>query len=264
MRDPSIHIRLSQMIEILEEIHSNNEDSPVNYDWAKFCDELFKRAKNINCSNRGIHITNDKSQRNAEKILVNDSQTTLMFQSAFIKVRRSLKHVGVRAVKPGEKDWGLMKTIASNALVFASDFQLKPEEAYIIYSKIALNRLKKFNISHIPNLHSNICDHYLAELELMKDPYEALSYKAYQEYRKLIIEKVGLSTDYFEDPTTYREFTKVPPIVKRLGGKIQDYILSQFDGLAWTGSYPEPSQLSGPKAEQRYLKYCYKNNIRLK
>lgn len=261
MRDPSLHIKLSDIITVLKKLYP---DDVLKYDWELFSKELFKAGKKYTCTNRQMVISNDKLMRIADKISSTDNVSVIEFQSIFIKVRRSLKHVGVKPIKPGEKDWPILKNIATNANLFCSDFEIDKKEGYVIYCKIAFKILKKFNLSHIPNLHKDICEYYMAEKNLLSDPYEKLTFQAYKAYSKAIIERVGISIDYYDNPIVYQEFTKIPPIVKRLGGNIVDYIISQFEGLAWTGSYPDPSQLSGDKAEARYVKYCYKNNIRLK
>ena len=39
---------------------------------------------------------------------------------------------------------------------------------------------------------------------------------------------------------------------------------AQFEGLDFSGGIPHPTQLTGPKATDRVIRYCYKEGIKIK
>ena len=178
------------------------------------------------------------------------------FQVMLNKVRATFKHIGITTIKSGTRDWLALKEVAGNALEFAKVFNIKPENAYVIYCKIGISKMQRYNINKFVSLHSIICEQYRAEDLIEKDIYSNHTSNMHNQYCKAIIDRVGISTNYLDDPINYSYFVEATQQAISVGGKVDDYLTAQLHILKYT-CFPELlSQKSLHRFLQRSWSYC--------
>lgn len=256
-RDPSLHIKASDLSKVLKNI------LPIGVDAQEFTKAVLKASKSYAVNTRSISITTERVEKKANKILASSTKDADLMARAIYAVRISLKHKGIVQIKPTARDWGLVKEIANFATNFALDFNLNKRQAYINYIRIAAKKMKSFNISRIPSMNESISKTYEAELEINVDPNPDLTRYIHDYYRIKVGKKTGMLNKYTDDPERYVYFVRVAKVCKELGLKGEFYIDAQFAALDYRESYPEPPQLIGQKAKERLNKWLYEKNIKV-
>ena len=259
MREPSIHIRRSSLVQILI-------DKNLSSKWGAeaLADAIIIASRKYTCSNRSVITNTNKIVKDTQKLKLTGNLEVFEFQTILNKVRSSFRHVGITTIKLGAKDWLVLKEAAANAAEFCNTFGLSKKEGFVIYCKLGIVDMQRFNINKFNGLHAKICEKYQAELLIEEDPHSDITSKGHDIYCKLIAERVGIAANYLDDPINYSFFVKATDECLAVGGRIEDYMKGQFEDFAWRNDYPYPSQLSGAKARDRFIKYAYKMNIQLK
>jgi hypothetical protein len=267
-KDPSIHIKKSDLLKVLNEMVANEEFGYNNNKETRFDDflcHLTRRAKKYALTNRVVIIQDKKEKAKIEKLQTSSFDLTQEFIKNYILVRRSLKMRGNISYDPSHKDWPIIKQLASEIETFAEGAELPKSVA----AKEMVKTLFKLNPKGVLNfwvkLTGKALDYYLAEVEIQNDKHYPKTDRFYNCFRQNLIEKVGFARNYKENPLDYVFFVKATKIcVEELGCEVEDYVKAQFQGLAWANSYPEGHQLIGDKAKERFTKYAFASNLKVK
>lgn len=262
-RNPSIHITLTQFTQILRivlEEHLGDETDRFFYDLAT---QIFKRSKSHKLDHRKLLIPNKKITQKLDRGKDSSFEIASLFASLLVTVRKSKKHRGISPVREGTKDWIIIKEIAGLAQQFfktnnyTSDFR----NLLIDYITNALERMNKFNLYKLRSMHESICDSLLAQKELLQDKESDITINLHTLYNRIINERTGINYDYSKIPEKYIYFMKAKDEALRIGIEPKDYLIAQFEGMQFRNGIPDPLQLVGPKALERYTKYAYENGI---
>lgn len=257
-RQPSIHISKANLRKILKDygVKSSELDTLVNF--------ILSSGSKYSLTSRKILVTNDRLQKQAEKLLAAPVDNTMDFIKILAMVRRQFKHRGISAIKPGSKDYLTCKEVTANAQKFCQDFQLPIQAGFKAYCETGLSMMSNFFLAKMNNMHTAICDRYEAKLKIQSDKYPDKTAVLYRLFQRNIIEKVGIPVKYDTMPEKYKFFVEARIICDELGVRYEDYMKAQFEGFEWRGAIPEPIQLIGEKAEQRLVKYAFANQLKLK
>ena len=256
-RDPSIHIKKSDLLRILLNCGVSEP--------SKLCNSILSQAKSYTISSRSIQVNNDFQQRKAKKILASSTDDSVLFSRILYRYRVKLKHRNIPEIKKGSNEWLSIKEVTKQANDFCDNFKLDKKNGYTIYLEIAFSKMNKFALFKMLNMYQGICDTYEALQLIKEDPHSrAETDQAHKAYNKMIFDKTGLAYDYKNMPEKYKYFVLVGGICFDLNISPTDYIQAQFDGFAWRDTVPDPAQLVGDKAKQRLTSYLFKNNIKVK
>jgi hypothetical protein len=127
---------------------------------------------------------------------------------------------------------------------------------------MGIKYMKSYSLSRFKPLTEKIFSTYEAQVEIDTDKYPSQTKVIYDYYLKKVVERVGwIAENFKDDPIKYISFVKVRQECyrRKIPGRV--YIDAQFAGLEWANAIPDPTQLYGPKAEERLMKYCYENDI---
>lgn len=256
-REPSIHITESNLRSILEdaEIEGNLDDL------VKF---ILTKASKHKLNHRIMLASNQTTTKKAVNVLSSSSTNTAHMIKAITMVRRSHKHRGLAAIRPGTREYTLVKTIAANAELFYQEYFEEDEkifDAFVQYIELAFKRLNgKFNLTRLPGLHDSICSSFEALAKIAKDNNSEITQKLLKIYNQKTVEKTGtLFIDYSKVPDKYTFFIQAADICKRFGVSAETFMEAQFVGWEWAEIIPEPYQLANDKAMMYLQKYLYKN-----
>lgn len=256
MRDPSLHIKRSDLINIISTL------LPDSYNHEIFVDRLIKLSAPHSVSSRSIHVPNNRIEKKVNKLIQSSRLDGDMFSNLLYLIRKKLRHVGVTQAKPGSKDWEAIKECAANAIEFCSEFDLEKKAGFQEYIKIGISKMKIFNIRKFPSLHEQISNTYQAMRIVKDDDEPEFTEFLYKEYSSTILTNTGIFEDMKSDPEKYSNFVLARKQAKKLNVALDLYMEAQFDGLSFTNGIPHPHQLHGVKATERLYKYLYKQNIK--
>ena len=257
-REPSIHITKTDLEKILTGI------LPKGVLVSKLVEHVFIEATPYSISSRTVVPTNNRIEKKIEKLVKSSRMDADLLANALYLVRKKLKHKGITQIKPGTKDWETIKTLSINAVEFCNDFNLDKKLGFLKFIEIGLSRLgPKFNLNKLGSLNGTISEIYEANLEILKDDEPDLTMELYQLYSKHILSQTGIFEDFSNEPEKYVWFVRARQQAKKINLSLDLYIEAQFEALDFTRGIPYPSQLVGPKANQRIYQYLYKRGLKL-
>lgn len=266
-RESSIHITRNKLEEIVEDLENLNLISinfPKGSSKKIFWDEVLRRASLNPLNNRMILVSNKTMEKKVNRVLLSNKVDTLLFSKILHTVRANMKHRGIKMIIENTKEWGILKTVSSNATTFSNDFDLSLKEGYTQYIKMGIKRMSRFALNRFIGLHDIICEAFSAIIEINRDKFSTITEILYKEYMNKIFEKTSLSFDYKDQPEKLVFFTRAAELVVELGITGEDFIKGQFESMSFFDGIPDPSQLVGSKAKERIIKYMYENNINIK
>lgn len=261
-REPSIHVTKTNLTKVLHEILSNDMDSK---DINDVINKLLIESVPYSISSRTIVPSNNRLEKKAEKVAKSSRMDGDIFANALYMVRKKLKHRGISQIKPGTKDWDSIKVISQQALDFCNEFGIDKKQGFTKYIELGLIRMgnNKFNINRFNSLYETICEIYEANTEISDDDEPDITRELYQLYSKQILTQTGIFEDFSSEPEKYVWFVRARKQAKQLNIALDTYIEAQFEALDFTKGIPYPSQLVGPKANQRLYQFLYKKGLKL-
>lgn len=260
MRDPSLHIKKSDLKKVLKNI-VNPFDNGLDHD--KLADMIFYQAKPYSVHSRTVTVTNDRIEKKAKK-LVGASRLDADLLSQLIYARRKiLKHRGISRIKPGGRDWEMVKEITAQALAFTNEFELTRKYGFTQYIDIGISKMQKFTLNKFPAMYEGICERYIALEEIKKDKDSEMTLEMYNGYCQRVLENTGIHEQLDKIPEKYVWFVRARQQAEDLNVSVNIYVKAQFEGLDFTKGKPHPVQMTGVKATDRVIRYCYKHDIKV-
>lgn len=260
-RDPSIHISKSKLLDIITELQGSQKHGVV-YSSEVLVDKIFAMAKPHSIISRQVNVSSDRIEKKATRLLKSSRLDADLFARLIFAVRKQRKHRGISQIKPGGKDWDLVKEVTASALNFCEEFSLKKREGFIKYIEVGLTKMAKFNLSRFGNLYEPICETYEAIIEIEKDDNPSGTSELHDYYIRHIADCTGIYEDLKVLPEKYVWFVRARKEADRLKVPYAVYIKAQFSGLDFAKGIPHPVQLVGPKAILRVNRYSYKKNFK--
>lgn len=257
-RDPSLHIKKSDFIQVLITMGHGT------YQAASLADEIFHYSKPYSIHTRTFTVSNERQEKKMDK-LVNASRRDADLLAQLIYARRkTLHHRGVAQIKAGSRDWEMLKGITAHALEFTNEFGLQRRYGFIQYVDVGLSKMQKFSLNKFPSLYEGICERYQALLEIEKDKDQVMTKEMYDGYCQRVLDNTGMHDQLDQIPEKYVWFVRARQQAEDLNVSVNIYIKAQFEGLDFTKGIPHPIQLTGVKATDRVIRYCFKHDIKIK
>lgn len=263
LRQPSIHITEKNLKSLLRQYFGDpRENDNTNLSWQEV-DELVNylmgNAKKLALEKRSVHVQTKALAHKVENKLTNDKTDISLLSNIIFTLRKQLKHKGIKPIDNNSSDWIALKKLTPVINNFCMDFSLTKREGYIAYTRIGLTRITSFRgyINKLYDMSETISTQYEAEAVILDDPNKALTKNIHDYYISLIIVRTGIQDSYLDKPNKYIKFVEVAQIVNKNNLDYKIFIDAQFEGLDWTGNYPEPEQLASDKCMDRLNKYMY-------
>lgn len=254
-RDPSIHLSKSQFLRLLEDM--GIEGFPT--------DNFFVQARKVALNTRAILVSNKKDTKQVNKILLATKGDAAMVADIVYATRIKLHHRGIRKINETQKrDWSLCKDLANICNQFSQDFNFKDARAgFIAYINIGFKRMGRDHrniLTRLIAMAENIYAYYESEQAIQEDTNPRLTNSLYEYYNKRVADSTGIyeRAPLNQDPDKYNHFYQIRILCDDNKWDYQDFIDAQFDGMAWCNGLPEPHNMYGPKAIERYKKFVYK------
>ena len=245
-RNPGVHVLESHLREFLKRNYPG-----INVE------EFTIGLKAYGNPHRLIIVSNAHIEKKVENLLSSSRLDADTFAKYLYAYRKKARHIGVQPIKPGSRDWTMVKKITQIATDFCQAHELSIDDGFKIFIRIGLTKMQKFSILKLFSLGEAIEANYTAEKELAQDKTPGETKQGYDYYNQYIINRTGISTNYDRAPEKYVYFYWAKLLAREKKVSLVDYIKSQFNGFEWRGDYPDPTQLIGDKAVQRLSKYMF-------
>ena len=260
MREPSIHIKESDLLKVLEDIIPEHL---LDINW--LAKEISRRAKPKSLNNRSVSVSNNKLERDIKTLIKSsESDSGLLANLIFHIRRRKTKLYTTKKIEKGSKEYTQLKELTKVCIGFCNTFNFDKKEGFTKYLELAIPKItSSLNyVQKLINMAEKIYQLQEAQLIIDNDEDSSETKLVHDTYVGLISTKTGLTNDYTKNPIVYCKFIDVRKVTDDLDIPVDIYIKAQFHGLSWTDSFPEPHQLIGDKAIERLNKYLYENKIR--
>lgn len=258
MREPSIHITERSLSIILTEL------MPFGTNVLGLTREIVKKARPYSIPNRSVVGSSDRIEKKIDKVVSSTTADADLMARMVYAVRKTLKHKGVTQIKPTQRDWDIIKTMAKDANAFSIDFEIPKREAYIAYIKAGCAKMQQFSLRKFTNLYQAICTYHEASTEINQDPHKELTNQFHELYRRKVAHKTGYINNYTNHPEKYVWFVRLSKLFEYYTIPPSVYIDAQFSALEKMDAMPDPAQLLGNKAKERLNKYLYENQIKVR
>lgn len=234
MKDPSINIKRSELLQILKELEV----------YPNLANQIFLKAKGIK-SNRD-RVTIKKSSKTRLESLKQGQDIVRLFQMTLIGVRQQLGHSRITEIKPTSKKYTTLNKVAGNCKEFIHDMDIPVQQGVIDYVRAGLEFMgRKYGLEKFIYYHDKIVDRYRDKKTIEEDSDKELTQKIYDYYTSKVSTVVDFTVDFVycrldltEDKADYRI-----------------WIDAQFSKLEYLNVVPEPNQLHGENAKKRYRSY---------
>ena len=256
-REPSLHITKTSLIEILRSM----AESAPRLDHQGTANQIFHRAKSLSLSSRSVTVTNKQLEKKATRLVQSSRQDADLFAQLIFATRKKLKHRGISPIKPGGRDWDVIKEITAHALDFTIANDLTKRAGFLHYIEIGMEKIKKYNLVKFLSLRETINETYQAIREIELDDNSEETDEMYKVYFSKILTNTGITDNSKEMPEKYVWFVRARKESSVMNVKVKDYIDAQFEALDFAKGIPHPTQLVGPKAKDRVIRYMFKNNL---
>jgi len=260
MREPSLHIKFKDFKHVIGMVLGIDDDAKLE----GLASEIFFRGKAYSVSTRSMQITNDRLEKKAKKILESSRRDADLLASLIYATRKKLRHRGISQTQPASRDWLMIKEMTAHALDFCNEFEYDRRYGFLKYIEVGMSKMQKFALAKYPRMYEGICLTHQAQLEIEQDPDSETTREMYEIYSKRIIDNTGIHDRLEELPDKYVWFARARAQAEKMNVSVSIYMIAQFEGLDFTKGIPHPTQLVGPKANERVARYCYEHQIKIK
>jgi len=258
MRDPSINIKKSDLLKVLKKDFGMDELEAEDT-----ADKLLKGSKRFACNGRmSLQKVKKAVRRKIERTAQITRDEIQKFNACLFQVRSfELHHKGVKDIKEGDSQYANLVDVAASAKEFANSFNFDLEEGYrkFILKGVALMR-RRYGLNKFKTYRDKIFSHYESEYLVKNDSDRDGSLKFFDIYDEKIKKRTTIIIDRLSDPEKFLDFVLAREEADKCDADYTNWIDAQFAGLEFANALPEPNQLHGDGALNRYQKYLTEVN----
>lgn len=262
-RDPSLHVRKSDLIRILSDVNFSRKSSK------EIAEEIFRLAGPYQIKTRYLKILDLKSKLKSkvEKSLKADENVpdklVETFNLLLLTTRKKMNpNIKVYPILKDSKDYLMLKEVAKLAHNFAEHFDIVPrKDGYVEYINIGLSKMAKYSLNRFKYYDSKIVEHFQNKLEVLHDDDRDATMEMYVEWQSIMLEYSGIE-EIINIEDNYDKFVHIVYARRDADKYSADYnfwIKAQFEELAFLKALPELSQLYGENAYNRFERFLKKS-----
>ena len=245
-RDPAIHIRRSDLQEIL-----SLSDHEVGM--------LMISAHKVNIRNRIVITAPAKTRKKLERTVQAEENVTVLFNTIYNGVTLA-NHIKTLPIKKNDPQYLTLKEISKQAYDFCVLFDLGQEDGFKLYVELGIKLLdRKFSIYRLKSASHKIADYYKNLQVIDEDETPDKTKEMYLIWQKVMLKCFGQNIKV-GNVNQFVHFVYAKRDADVMGAKYDDWIEAQFDKWAFLNSAPEFSQLNGENAALVYQVYMGKTD----
>jgi len=243
-RNPAIHIRLSDLIRILNFLKVDNAD--------QLAYSLLKESAKYNIKGRVFVMSNKRVANKVKRIIDNDIQLVDLFNKALSMVLLENKILYAKPISQTSRQYIVLKEVTKSAIQFCDLYNIDYSIGFIEFCRLAIELLKKsYSIYKFKMVIPQISKRYENKRILENDENKEGTKEVYSIYKNKALIQFGI--DYTcTDIDEYIHFYNIRKLCDSRNIPYNDWINTQFDKLSFTGTLPLPKMLYGEKAINRF------------
>lgn len=250
-RDPILRISRSNLINVLKEVNSKNLLDSV--------DDIFMHAQKYQIRDRYFITSTAKKSKNLERTIAAETPIIEKFNLILSSVRIELKHKRVQAISKADSSYTLLKEVAKIAYDFAEDFDIVPrEDGYKEFCKLGITMMGRvYALNKFKTYKQSIYEYFDSYTVVVSDTDQEGTLEFYSEWQSAMLEYTGLESQIYIDKD-YKKYVHIiygKQAADSIEAPYRDWIVAQFEGLAFLNAIPELSQFHGENSLKRYEKY---------
>ena len=249
MKDPSIHIRRSHLLIVLENIGVKITIAEAN--------DLLLCARPYSIRNRVFVTTKAKGKRKSDRAVGADSASLDRFNAVYMGVMLSnnIKVIPITKTSPQHLT---LKEVCWQSLEFCKLFQLGEEEGFKLYVELGVRLLgKKFGIYRLKGMAQKITEYYSDKLIIKNDPFPFKTGDVITAWAQAV--KVYFKTSIeLENDAQRVHFIHAREDADAAKADYGDWIFAQFEKYSYLNSIPAFSQFYGDQAKINWQLYMAK------
>ncbi len=255
MRNPSIHITRSNFLKVLDELHF----AKTIGEKLEFADRFFQKARPFAQVNRSYVELNTASKKKAEKLMSLPVGKIEMFNGYLNKARIAAGHRGMKVITKASVDYATLVEVAQMADEFTETFMLPEPMGYTTFIDLGLTFMgKKYALNRFKYAKEQIYAFQEAQEMIINDVNPEGTQALHMDYCSQIEQESKFKVTYLANPLQYINFIYARDEADSVGAEYGHWVMAQFVGLAFAHALPDPHQLHGENAMNRYKKYMYK------
>lgn len=252
MRNPSIHVLKSDLLEVLSAYGLNESD----------VDSIMFECRKRAVKGRVNVTAKSRTRKKVERLVESDSGLTEKFNGVLTAFRQSISHK-VTSIRKGSKDWLLLVEIASDAKEFCDYFKFQSvEDGFKAYIRSGIEMMgKKYALSKFKFYKQRIFDYHEFRTAIEQDADAEGTEMFYNVYCDEMLERTGVDLE-LEDVEDYVHMVFGRQEADASNADYKDWVDAQFEGLSFMNAVPELNQLYGLNAKKRYRSYMQKQGLK--
>ncbi len=262
MRDPSLHITKSNLIQVLNDLNYTARTTG-----AILAEDIFNASQEYQIRDRYLKILNLKAKPKKKVVKSMAAEVQLepklveIFNKNLVALRQNTTKnptISVQVIGKTHRDYLLLKEVAKMAYEFAAHYNFDPlEDGIKKYILSGLKLMRKYGLNRFKTYNRQIFESFEDELKVLTDDNRSETLKFHSIWQSIMLDYstleygINMNSDY--DKAVH--FIYAREQAKELGALYTNWIVAQFEGLTFMNAVPELSQFYGENAKGRYLRY---------
>ena len=259
-RDPSIHLRLSDLISILHDIGIDSPEDTA----AVILDKAHRHATQL--THRVLVKPSTRTKNKVANVSANSATPDIdLFQSILNGHRHSLKHNYISQITPSSADYTILQTVVKIADKFCQQFTYTSKNmGYIMFCKHVFTLIRKdFTLSKIKYHAERIFALEEASVVSQQDPTPSDTATVASLYSSFLTKHTPIVRYYNKNDSEWVHFVHTKTMANTHKAKYVDWIEAQFDYFVNViGTVPNYSQLYNAGAIERYTTHMMNKDVR--
>lgn len=247
-RNPTLNVKFSELKNIFESLGIDT----------KYIVPIFMAAKDKSPVNRKlVGIKSKINYKEVSKILTANNENTILFLQGYQKFILETRKKSIE-IKQNTTEWKYLQACSEIFTEFCEKYEKKPTENIDYFLKISyICSNKKISLKTLPYFKEKIFEEHEIRHTIQSDQNKDLSLQLFNIYLQKL-KQAGKNPDLFKTNKVYVHFVNASKDCLQSIANANRWIEAQFEGLSFLDVIPEPGQLHGLKAQQRYRNFTLK------
>jgi hypothetical protein len=249
MRNPSIHIRRSDFIDIVQEYGLSIHD----------VDDIYRKASKVSIRTRVFVTTKSKGKKKVDSLVETDTNLLDQFNRIYTGclLTHSIKSLSIGKTSPQYKT---LREVCHQAKEFSDLIGMGYEEGFKRFVDTGINLLgSKFGIYRLKSAALKILEYHQARTLIETDPDPAGTDKIIVAWSTAVRTYFKTSIE-LEDDAQRVHFIHAREDADSMKADYYDWVYAQFEKWSYLNSVPAFSQLYGDNSKIIYEMYMAKNH----
>ena len=245
MRNPSIHIRRSDLVAIFKSMYLDVSAARI--------DDIMREAMKRSIRNRIMVELPAKARQKAARIVETETDWVDIFNGIYMSVMLE-NNIQTISIHKKDPQYLTLKEITGQAINFCEAFDTPYREGFKIYIQLGVTLLnKKYSLYRLKAVADRIAAVYRDTLTINNDPTPELTIKIYSYWKVAMQKYAGIEfIEVNQHTDKYVHFVYAKQDAEEVKAEYEDWINAQFEKWAFLKAVPEFSQLHGDNAKINY------------